>query len=123
MCGACTGAAKRPRPLTPWRIPLWACAVIGNQLAVATRYTSAAHVASSFFSSIGFFFATSDARQLSGRPPKKIVAAQGAQRPWVSRKARRLDFAERDAANRQMGKLGEQFAVALEQHRLRAVGR
>jgi hypothetical protein len=56
-------------------------------------------------------------------PPDMIVAPPAVQKPWLSRRARRVDFVERDAANRQLGKLGEQFTVQLEQHRLRSVGR
>jgi hypothetical protein len=56
-------------------------------------------------------------------PPDQILAPEAAGRPWLSRKGRRIDFAERDAANRQLGKMGEQFVMALEQHRLREVGR
>jgi hypothetical protein len=44
-------------------------------------------------------------------------------KPWLSRKGRRIDFAERDALNRLLAKLGEQFVVLLERHRLRSVGR
>jgi hypothetical protein len=42
---------------------------------------------------------------------------------WLSRRGRRIDFAERDAANRRLGRLGEELAVALERHRLRLAGR
>ena len=34
-----------------------------------------------------------------------------------------MDFAERDAANRQLGKLGEQFVFELERYRLNLAGR
>ncbi|HJZ58832.1 MAG TPA: DUF3883 domain-containing protein [Gemmataceae bacterium] len=44
-------------------------------------------------------------------------------KPWLSRKGRRIDFAERDARNRHLGRLGEQFVVRLEQHRLKTAGR
>lgn len=55
-------------------------------------------------------------------PPGEITApAPG--KPWLSRKGRRIDFAERDAMNRQLAKLGEQFVVLIEQQRLRVVGR
>jgi hypothetical protein len=49
--------------------------------------------------------------------------APEAGKPWLSLRGRRIDFAERDAANRRLGKLGEEFVVLLEQHRLRNVGR
>jgi hypothetical protein len=42
---------------------------------------------------------------------------------WLSRKGRRIDFVERDAANRLLEKLGEEFVVWLERHRLTAVSR
>jgi hypothetical protein len=56
-------------------------------------------------------------------PPEQIIAPKKPHKPWLSRKARRIDFAERDAANRKLAKLGEQFVVLLEQHRLRTAGR
>lgn len=56
-------------------------------------------------------------------PPEKTVAPKAASKPWLSRKARKIDFAERDAANRQLGKLGEQFVFELERYRLKAAGR
>jgi hypothetical protein len=45
------------------------------------------------------------------------------QKPWLSRKARKIDFAQRDAANRHLGNLGEQFVFDLERYRLNAAGR
>jgi hypothetical protein len=56
-------------------------------------------------------------------PPEQIVGPTGPQKPWLSRKGRRIDFAERDARNRHLAKLGEEFVVHLEQHRLRSVSR
>jgi hypothetical protein len=56
-------------------------------------------------------------------PPERMVAPEGPGKPWLSRKGRRIDFVERDARNRRMAKLGEEFVVFLEQHRLRTVGR
>jgi hypothetical protein len=47
----------------------------------------------------------------------------GLEKPWLSRRGRRIDFAERDAANRRLSKLGEEFAVNVERHRLRKVRR
>lgn len=55
-------------------------------------------------------------------PPERIFAP-AATKPWLSRKARKADFAERDAANRQLGKLGEQFVYDLERYRLNEAGR
>jgi hypothetical protein len=54
--------------------------------------------------------------------PEQIVAPE-AGKPWLSRKGYRIDFAERDARNRQLAKLGEEFVLLLERHRLRTVGR
>ena len=36
---------------------------------------------------------------------------------------RKIDFAERDARNRQMGKLSEQFVYDIERYRLKMAGR
>jgi hypothetical protein len=44
-------------------------------------------------------------------------------KPWVSRRGQRIDFAEKDAANRKLGKLAEEFVYALERHRLKEAGR
>lgn len=56
-------------------------------------------------------------------PPEKTILPKATSKPWLSRKTRRRDFAEIDAANRQLGKLGEQFVFELEQYRLKAAGR
>ncbi len=56
-------------------------------------------------------------------PPERSAASMIMSKPWLSRRARRIDFAERDAVNRQLGKLGEQFVLELEKHRLKAAGR
>lgn len=56
-------------------------------------------------------------------PPEKIFAPTSTAKPWLSRRSRKTDFAERDAANRQLGKLGEQFVFELEKYRLNLVGR
>src|SRR5262249_40879421 len=52
----------------------------------------------------------------------KTVAPTITGKPWLSRKARKIDFAERDAANRQLAKLGEQFVFDLERYRLKNAG-
>jgi hypothetical protein len=44
-------------------------------------------------------------------------------KPWLSRRGRRLDFAGRDAANRALGHLGEEFAISVEKRRLESLGR
>ena len=51
------------------------------------------------------------------------MARAATSKPWLSRKGRRIDFAERDAANRQLGRFGEQFVYDLERYRLKAAGR
>lgn len=56
-------------------------------------------------------------------PPKKIFAPSATKKPWLTRKARKIDFAERDATNRCLGNLGEQFVFELEKRRLSLAGR
>jgi hypothetical protein len=56
-------------------------------------------------------------------PPEQLLVSKAPNKPWLSRRGRRIDFVQRDAANRRLGKLGEEFAVQLERHRLRMVGR
>ena len=56
-------------------------------------------------------------------PPEKIVASATTSKPWLSRRGRRIDFAERDATNRQLGKLGEHLVYELEKRRLKQAGR
>ena len=55
-------------------------------------------------------------------PPAEITGPMPG-KPWLSRKGREIDFAQRDALNRQLGKLGEEFVVHLERHRLMTAGR
>jgi Domain of unknown function (DUF3883) len=56
-------------------------------------------------------------------PPAQIIGPHEAGKPWLSRKGRKIDFAQRDALNRQLAKLGEEFVVHLERHRLLSAGR
>jgi hypothetical protein len=56
-------------------------------------------------------------------PPAEIVGPEESGKPWLSRKGRKIDFAQRDALNRQLAKLGEEFVVHLERHRLLLAGR
>jgi Domain of unknown function (DUF3883) len=57
-------------------------------------------------------------------PEQKIAAASRTEdKPWLSRRGQRIDFAEKDAANRKLGKLAEEFVYALERHRLNVAGR
>jgi hypothetical protein len=56
-------------------------------------------------------------------PPVQIYAPTATSKPWLSRKARKIDFAERDATNRHLAKLGEAFVADVERHRLNQAGR
>lgn len=56
-------------------------------------------------------------------PPERTIGPKATAKPWLSRKARKIDFAERDAANRRLAALGEQFVIDLERYRLRVAGR
>lgn len=56
-------------------------------------------------------------------PPDKIISPKQSVKPWLSRKGKRINFAERDAVNRKLGSLGEKFVFELEQHRLKLAGR
>src|SRR5262249_21758834 len=50
--------------------------------------------------------------------PPDLIEAPEPGRPWLSRRTRRIDFVERDAANRRLGRLGEDFVVDVERRRL-----
>jgi hypothetical protein len=56
-------------------------------------------------------------------PPEKIVVPGRPGKPWLTLEGRRIDFAERDAANRRLGGMGEEFALWYERRRLSAAGR
>src|SRR5262245_21117966 len=60
--------------------------------------------------------------KLFDAPPDSIIMPTPG-KPWLSEKGKRGNFAERDAANRQLGRLGEEFVVELERQRLRKKGR
>ena len=55
-------------------------------------------------------------------PPDRILLPEPG-KPWLSRRAQRIDFAERDAANRRLAEWGEGFVVEVERFRLRQAGR
>ena len=55
--------------------------------------------------------------------PPEIVLPISEATPWLSRRGRRVNFAERDARNRDLGRRGEQFALDLERRSLRDAGR
>ena len=50
--------------------------------------------------------------------PDHIIVPSGEEKPWLSRKGKKIDFARRDAMNRHLGQLGEKFAVEVEKRRL-----
>lgn len=52
-----------------------------------------------------------------------VISTRTREKPWLTRRGRRIDFAEVDALNRHLGKLGEQFVVEVEKHRLLQLGR
>ena len=47
-------------------------------------------------------------------PPEGTLITTAGDEPWQPRGGRKIDFVERDAANRKLGRLGEQFAYNLE---------
>src|SRR5207247_2008306 len=63
-----------------------------------------------------------DPKNIFVTPPDVIIAAEPT-KPWLTRKPTRIDFAERDAANRELSRLGERFVLELERLRLRQAGR
>ena len=64
-----------------------------------------------------------DLNQIIVEPPEKIIAPSRTHKPWLSRKGQKIDFAEKDAANRRLAKIGEEFVYDLERHRLKDAGR
>src|SRR5262249_23736623 len=56
-------------------------------------------------------------------PPEEMPVTKEPGKPWRSRRGRRIDFAHRDALNRLLGRLGEEFVVLLERRRPRLAGR
>ncbi len=56
-------------------------------------------------------------------PPEAISVPENDDKPWLSRRGRKIDFVRRDAFNRQLGQLGEQFAIEIERQRLITAGR
>lgn len=50
--------------------------------------------------------------------PDHLFVPSSHEKPWLSRKGRKIDFAHRDAMNRHLGQLGEKFAVEVEKRRL-----
>jgi len=66
---------------------------------------------------------TSRPGQLIEAAPERIYAPAKTAKPWLSRRGKQIDFVARDAANRRLGELGEQFVFDLEQQRLKSSGR
>jgi hypothetical protein len=64
-----------------------------------------------------------DLDKIIEEPPVEIIGPKEIEKPWLSRKGRRIDFAQRDALNRQLAKLGEEFVIQLERQRLQGAGR
>jgi len=64
-----------------------------------------------------------DLSQIIVEPPEKIIAPSRTDKPWLSRRGQRINFAEKDAAVRKLGKLGEEFVYHLERLRLKEAGR
>ncbi len=64
-----------------------------------------------------------DFDQVIEPPPQKTIGPKLTTKPWLTRKARKIDFAELDAVNRRLGNLGEQFVFDLERYRLKEAGR
>jgi hypothetical protein len=56
-------------------------------------------------------------------PPEETPTPEEIPEPWRSPGGRKIDFARRDAGNRRLGRLGEQFTLELEQQRLHNSGR
>jgi hypothetical protein len=56
-------------------------------------------------------------------PPEAITVPTHTDKPWLSRKVQKIDFAEKEAANRKLAMLGEQFVYDLERYRLKEAGR
>lgn len=57
------------------------------------------------------------------QPPKPLGFNELPMESWRPSRGRRIDFVRRDAENRRLGRLGEEFVVDLERDRLRRQGR
>jgi len=56
-------------------------------------------------------------------PPERTATPDEVPEPWRSRRGRRIDFIRRDAENRRLGRLGEEFVLGVEKQRLTEEGR
>ncbi len=64
-----------------------------------------------------------DLSQIIVNPPEKIIAPTRTDKPWLSLRGQRINFAEKDAADRRLGKMGVEYVFNLERHRLKEAGR
>jgi len=55
--------------------------------------------------------------------PPETIFTPPLRKPWLSRRRRIIDFAERDSMNKVLGQLGEKFVFELEKQRLLSLGR
>jgi Domain of unknown function (DUF3883) len=55
--------------------------------------------------------------------PDQVILPVSDQKPWLSRRGKRIDFTHKDAHNRRLGQLGEKFTVDVERRRLLLAGR
>jgi len=56
-------------------------------------------------------------------PPERILGPPGLSTPWTQKRFTQIDFSRRDAENRRLGQLGEQFTLEVERRRLLGFGR
>jgi hypothetical protein len=56
-------------------------------------------------------------------PPDRMALQPGDSKPWLSRRGRKLDYARRDARNRDLGLMGEKITLEIERRRLLAAER
>ncbi len=56
-------------------------------------------------------------------PPDRSIISLPKQEPWRLKTGAKIDFAAREATNRHLGSLGEEFTVELERKRLKKFGR
>ncbi len=63
-------------------------------------------------------FETGEVSQFFAPPPERMGLPQTDTKPWMSRRGRKVDFARRDAQNRDLGLMGEKFTLEIERRRL-----
>jgi hypothetical protein len=67
--------------------------------------------------------ALNDWQRVFEAPPDEAAFPDEPAEPWRTGAGKKIDYVRRDAANRKLGRLGEQFAIELERRRLLACGR